>query len=190
MTPGSGSVPRNDTVSDFLAGGSWPAAGAAAAREARRSVAAMRFIPETYADKDAGAPGDQPDVGTPAATETRHTSGVTTSLVLAYLEKRAGRTAVDAALEHAGLADREAELRDEGAWHSFATKIRLFEAAAHVTGDREVCRAMGAAALELNIAPALKLALRAFGSPRMVYANVARANTRFSWSHKMELVDL
>ena len=125
-----------------------------------------------------------------AAAETRHTSGVTTSLVLAYLEKRGGAGAVTAALEHAGLTDREAELRDEGTWHSFTTKIRLFEAAEHVTGDSEVCRRMGAAALELNIAPALKLALRAFGSPKLVYANVARANTRFSWSHKMELVDL
>jgi diguanylate cyclase (GGDEF)-like protein len=129
-------------------------------------------------------------VGQVDAKETRHTSGVTTSLVLAYLEKRGGRAMVDAALAHAKLAGREDELRDEGAWHSFTTKIKLFEAAERVTGDSEVCRHMGAAALELNVAPALKLALRAFGSPKLVYANVARANTRFSWSHKMELVDL
>ena len=126
--------------------------------------------------------------GSPA--QTRHTSGVTTSLVLAYLEKHGARAAVDAALAHAGLADRETELRDEGSWHSFGDKIKLFEAAEAVTGDRDVCRAMGASALELNVAPALKLALRAFGSPKLVYANVARANTRFSWSHKMELVEL
>ncbi|HEX8123669.1 MAG TPA: diguanylate cyclase [Solirubrobacteraceae bacterium] len=129
-------------------------------------------------------------MGSPDTTERRHTSGVTTSLVLAYLESRAGRGAVAAALAHAGLGDRETDLRDEGSWHSFETKIRLFEAAEAVTGDSEVCRRMGAAALELNVAPALKLALRAFGTPRMVYANVARANTRFSWSHRMDLVDL
>ena len=130
------------------------------------------------------------DMSADAASRTRHTSGVTTSLVLAYLEKEGGRTAVDAALAHAELTEREAELREEGTWHDFATKIKLFEAAEAVTGDRDVCRAMGASALELNVAPALKLALRAFGSPKLVYANVARANTRFSWSHKMELVDL
>ena len=129
-------------------------------------------------------------MGADSASRTRHTSGVTTSLVLAYLEKHGGRPAVDAALEHAGLTDREAELRDEGSWHDFATKIKLFAAAEAVTGDARVCRDMGASALELNVAPALKLALRAFGSPRLVYANVARANTRFSWSHKMELLDL
>ncbi|MDQ3741501.1 MAG: hypothetical protein M3389_11235, partial [Actinomycetota bacterium] len=129
-------------------------------------------------------------MGATAATETRHTSGVTTSLVLAYLESHGGRAMVDAALAHAELAAREDELRDEGSWHSFTTKVRLFEAARAVTGDDEVCRRMGASALELNVAPALKLALRAFGSPKMVYANVARANTRFSWSHRMELVDL
>ncbi|HEX8206973.1 MAG TPA: diguanylate cyclase [Solirubrobacteraceae bacterium] len=115
---------------------------------------------------------------------------MTTSLVLAYLESHGGRPMVDDALAHAGLADREAELRDEGTWHDFTTKIRLFEAAEAVTGDADVCRDMGASALELNVAPALKLALRAFGSPKLVYANVARANTRFSWSHKMELLDL
>ena len=129
-------------------------------------------------------------MGADSPIRTRHTSGVTTSLVLAYLEKDGGRAAVDAVLAHAGLADREAELRDEGSWHTFTTKIKLFEAAEAVTGDSDVCRAMGASALELNVAPALKLALRAFGSPKLVYANVARANTRFSWSHKMELVDL
>jgi diguanylate cyclase (GGDEF)-like protein len=131
-----------------------------------------------------------PGMGADSPVRTRHTSGVTTSLVLAYLEKQGGRAAVDAVLAHADLADREAELRDEGTWHTFTTKIRLFEAAEAVTGDREVCRRMGASALELNVAPALKLALRAFGSPKLVYANVARANTRFSWSHKMELVEL
>jgi diguanylate cyclase (GGDEF)-like protein len=140
--------------------------------------------------KAAARQTDHPLVGSPDTTERRHTSGVTTSLVLAYLEKRAGRDAVAAALAHAGLHDREADLRDEGSWHSFETKIRLFEAAEAVTGDSEVCRRMGAAALELNVAPALKLALRAFGTPRMVYANVARANTRFSWSHRMELAEL
>ncbi|HEV2062411.1 MAG TPA: diguanylate cyclase [Solirubrobacteraceae bacterium] len=115
---------------------------------------------------------------------------MTTSLVLAYLESHGGRPMVDAALAHAAMTDREGELRDEGTWHDFTTKIRLFEAAEAVTGDPEVCRHMGASALELNIAPPLKLALRAFGSPKLVYANVARANTRFSWSHKMELVEL
>ena len=129
-------------------------------------------------------------MGGNAPTDTRHTSGVTTSLVLAYLEREGGRNAVDAVLERTGLAAGEAELRDEGSWHSFQTKISLFEAARDVLGDPDVCRKMGAAALELNIAPALKLALRAFGSPRLVYKNVARANTRFSWSHRMELADL
>ncbi len=130
---------------------------------------------------------DQQEMRQTRMAEARHTSGVTTSLFLAYLEKVAGRGAVDAALAHAGLTDREPELRDEGTWHSFTTKVRLFEAGVHVTGDPEFCLHMGAAALELNVAPALKLALRAFGSPKMVYANIARANTRFSWSHRMEL---
>src|SRR5205807_5000513 len=35
---------------------------------------------------------------------------------------------------------------------------------------------------------ALKRALRALGSPDFVYRNVTRANSKFNWAHKMELV--
>ena len=123
--------------------------------------------------------GDQP--------EARHTSGVTTNLVLAYVERHGGPAAVDRLLETTGLTDREATLRDERAWVSFATKIALFEGAAEVLDDPHFGEHMGADALELGVATALRLALRAFGSPRMVYANVARASARFSWSHRMEV---
>jgi hypothetical protein len=44
-------------------------------------------------------------------------------------------------------------------------------------------------ALDLNIGRGLKLALRALGSPRLVYQNIVRANAKFSGSHTMELLD-
>ena len=62
--------------------------------------------------------------------EARETSGITSNLVLTYADRHGGPSAVAEILRRCGLEDREAELRDDGSWFSFATKIRLFEAAA------------------------------------------------------------
>src|SRR4051794_9430620 len=110
--------------------------------------------------------------------------------MLSYAESEGGREAVEALLLRAGLAGREAELRDENTWFSFATKIRLFEALAEVLDDPAATRKAGARALDLNVGNGLKLALRALGSPRMVYQSIVRANAKFSARHAMELLEL
>jgi hypothetical protein len=84
--------------------------------------------------------------------EARETSDMTSRLLLAYAERQGGREAVMRVLERAGCADREAELRDESTWLSFATKVALFEAAAEVLDDPVVTRAAGAQALDLSVA--------------------------------------
>src|SRR4051812_29743369 len=110
--------------------------------------------------------------------------------MLAYAERVGGPEAVGALLRRAGLAEHEAELRDENTWFSFDTKVRLFEALAEVLGDPAATRKAGATSLELNVADGLKLALRALGSPRIVYQQIVRANAKFTTRHAMELVDL
>ena len=115
---------------------------------------------------------------------------MTSRLMLAYAEREGGRSAVERVLAHAGCAHREAELLDEAAWFSFATKIRLFEALCVVLDDPEAVRKAGAAALELSVANGLKVALRALGSPAIVYRNVVRANAKFSAIHSLELLEL
>ena len=124
-----------------------------------------------------------------ATGRAHHASGLTSRLILAYVERRGGRSAVDAVLELCDLAHREAELRDETCWFEFGLKIQLFEAAATVLGDRDAALHIGAAAIDLNVASGLKLALRAFGSPRLVYANVARTTGRFTSTHRLDLVE-
>src|SRR5437763_1324206 len=79
--------------------------------------------------------------------EARETSGMTSRLMLAYAERVGGREAVDAVLQRAGMADYEAELRDENTWFSFATKVRLFQALAEVLDDPAATRRAGAGAL-------------------------------------------
>ena len=92
-------------------------------------------------------------------------------------------------LEAAGLADREQELRDEGSWFSFDTKIKLWQAAEEVTGDPRIAERVGESALDFSVALGLKRALRALGSPEFLFGNIARANSKFNWAHRLEVLD-
>jgi diguanylate cyclase (GGDEF)-like protein len=109
-------------------------------------------------------------------------------LILAYVEREGGRGAAARMLEHAGLADREQELRDESAWFSFETKIKLWAAAEAVTGDPRVAQRVGESVIEFQVALSLKRALRALGSPEFLFRNIARANSKFNCAHSFEVV--
>jgi diguanylate cyclase (GGDEF)-like protein len=120
----------------------------------------------------------------------RHTSGLTSRLILAYVERERGAEAVRDVLRQCGLEDYEEQLRNENYWFDFNTKIRLFEAASVVLDDPEIALHIGAAALDLNVAYAVRLALRAFGSPRLVYENVVRASGKFTWAHTWDVLEI
>ena len=127
----------------------------------------------------------RPEVG--RAFERHHTSGLTSRLILAYVEGHGGRRAVEAVLRLCGLEDREEQLRAETQWFDFATKIRLFEAAGIVLRDPDVPYHIGAEAIHLHVGAGFKLALRAFGSPRLAYGYVPRAAAEFTWAHRFHL---
>jgi diguanylate cyclase (GGDEF)-like protein len=115
-------------------------------------------------------------------------SGLTSRLILAYAEREAGGQAVTRILERANLEDAEQRLRDENYWFSYETKLKLWEAAEFALEDRHVAEHVGAAVLDLSVAMGLKRTLRALGSPGFVYANVVRANAKFNWAHKLEVL--
>jgi diguanylate cyclase (GGDEF)-like protein/putative nucleotidyltransferase with HDIG domain len=125
----------------------------------------------------------------PWAEEPHETSGMTSRLILAYVERKGGRPALERVLQLCGLEDAESDLLNESHWFSFATKIRLFQAAADVLDDPYVPRHIGEHAIELNVGEGLKLTLRALGSPRLVYENIVRANGKFSTTAEMRLLD-
>src|SRR5690242_17369006 len=131
-----------------------------------------------------------PRPGVIETLEARETSGMTSKLVISYVERHGGSGAVQAMLRHAGLQDRERQLRDESSWFSFEAKIRLFEAAAEVLDDRRVMRRVGESALELSVGEGLKAALRALGTPALVFRNVVRANAKFNTVQGMELIEV
>jgi diguanylate cyclase (GGDEF)-like protein/putative nucleotidyltransferase with HDIG domain len=120
----------------------------------------------------------------------RDTSGMTSKLVLAFAEREGGQEKVDEILAMAGLTDCEHELRDESSWFPYDVKIKLFEAAATAFDDPRVMRRVGETALDLSVAGGLKSALKALGSPRLVYQSVVRANAKFSTVQEMRLVEL
>jgi diguanylate cyclase (GGDEF)-like protein len=129
-------------------------------------------------------------VGPTPDAPAQDTSGITSRLVLEYVERTGGRSSVEAVLAHCGLGDRETWLRDESSWLPYGMKVALFRSAAEVLDDPDVMRHVGQSALELNVGQGLTLGLRALGSPRLVYQNVVRANAKFSRSHAMELLEL
>jgi diguanylate cyclase (GGDEF)-like protein len=137
---------------------------------------------------DSGASVPEGEDVTPAWRRDRAGSGLTSRLILTYLERKAGREAVDAVLARLGPWAREEVLRDENTWFSFDRKIELWGAAEAVTGDRRIAERVGGSVLEFNVAIGLKRALRALGSPEFIYRNVARANSRFNWAHSLEVV--
>jgi diguanylate cyclase (GGDEF)-like protein len=122
--------------------------------------------------------------------QPRETSGVTSALLLAYLDRTGGPDALAEVLRRCGLSGCEAELRDENCWFSWQTKIALFEATADVLGDRDFLVDMAALALDLKVAGGLKVALRTLGSPQLVYRSIVRANARFNGSHAMKLISI
>ncbi len=116
-------------------------------------------------------------------------SGLTSRLILSYVEREAGGQAVERMLDRAGLSHVEESLRDENYWFSYDTKLALWSAAEEVLGDPEVAEHVGAAALDLSVAMALKRTLRALGTPGFVYGNVVRANAKFNWAHQLVVVE-
>lgn len=147
-----------------------------------RDDPAVLAPPEPTADAGRGhSAGPEP---------ARETNAITSRLILLYVERVGGREAVRNVLRAAGLEDQEQLLLDENYWFSWEQKIALFEATAEVLGDRQVMIHVGRVALELQVGQGLKLALRALGSPRLVYQNIVRANAKFSGSHCMDLLDL
>src|SRR4051812_35113660 len=131
-----------------------------------------------------------PDPFDDPVAERRETGGVTTRLILDYVEREGGRDAVTRLLHECGLDGREAQLRDENHWSSYKTKIALLEAAAAVLDDPLAARHVGAASMDLNVAAGIKVSLRTLGSVGLVYRNIARLASKFTTTHRMEALEV
>jgi diguanylate cyclase (GGDEF)-like protein/putative nucleotidyltransferase with HDIG domain len=122
--------------------------------------------------------------------EARQTGGVTTRLILDYVEREGGREAVERLLRRAGIEHREHDLRNEDNWSSYATKIAMLEGAAEVLDDPLAARHIGEAGMDFNVAPGLILSLRALGSLRLLYKNIPKTCSKFTSTHRMEALEV
>jgi diguanylate cyclase (GGDEF)-like protein len=133
---------------------------------------------------------DARTAGADSAWRREHAgSGLTSRLILTYVEREAGGQAAERVLAIAGLAGEEERLRDENHWFSYDTKLALWNAAEEVLGDPDIAEHVGASALDLSVAMGLKHTLRALGTPGFVYGNVVRANAKFNWAHQLVVLE-
>src|SRR6476469_4043970 len=135
-------------------------------------------------------PGEASPPGLRLSEQAREASGVTSALLLAYLDRVGAPNAVADVLRACGLSDCEAELRDESCWFSWETKIALLEATADVLDDPDFLVEMAAMALDMKVAGGLKVALRTLGSPQLANRRAVCAHARFNGSHAMELISV
>jgi len=121
--------------------------------------------------------------------EARETSGATTGVLLRYVRSFGGDDAVARVLDLAGVPYSAEQLEDQALWWSYATRIRLFEAATEVVGDPRLMFRVGAAALDSGLAHSIVILLRAMGTPRQVFRQLPRAVAKFSTTSTMEIVE-
>jgi diguanylate cyclase (GGDEF)-like protein len=126
---------------------------------------------------------------TSTVPEPRETSGATTALVLSYVRERGGEAAVAETLRRADVPFTAEELARPDHWVGYDTRIRLFAAATEVLGDPETMWRVGSEALANGLNPGLVLLVRAIGSPRQVYRQLARAVAKFSTTSTMTILE-
>jgi diguanylate cyclase (GGDEF)-like protein len=120
----------------------------------------------------------------------REISGSTTSVILGYVRLVRGERGVDALLRAAGETRPVAVLQDPSGWSSYDAALRLFDAAAEVTGDPEVGRSIGAHLLNQHSGTEVAALLRSLGSTRELLRNIAATASKYSTIGSMEPVDL
>ncbi|MEY2463373.1 MAG: hypothetical protein QOH64_1511 [Acidimicrobiaceae bacterium] len=130
----------------------------------------------------------------PTAQETgpdrRDTSNLTLALTIGYVRARLGDEGVTDLLRIAGETRSLAELSNEGRWSTQEQKMALFTAAAELLDDPEVARRIGETVLDQQTGAAVRLMLRAVGSPAALCRSVAKAGSKFSTNYTCEAVSV
>ncbi|HEX4978036.1 MAG TPA: GGDEF domain-containing protein [Nocardioides sp.] len=134
-----------------------------------------------------------PEVNDEVAVEleqARETAGVTMRLIVDHVRRECGEDGVRRLLAEAGETRPLSVLEDEGVWSSYDAKIRLFEAAARVTGRSDVARRIGEGALASSVGSSVKLLIGLVGSPAQVVRGISRAHGKFSTAAEMVALDV
>lgn len=120
---------------------------------------------------------------TGAPPPTRDASNMTLSFIIGYVRAQAGDEGVEQLLRLAGEQRPLSELLDQSGWSTQEQKISLFEAAAELLHEPEIGRRVGEAVMEQRTSVALRVVLRALGSPGALCRSVAKASAKFSTNY-------
>ncbi len=126
-----------------------------------------------------------------AGSATRQdVSGAMTSVIVRYVRNRAGEGAVAEMLRIAGEVRPAEVLENPTSWSSHDETIALFNAAAGVTGDKEIGRHVGEEMLRQHDGTEVANLLRSLGSPGELLRNVAAAAAKFTTVSTMEPLEV
>ncbi|TFD30368.1 GGDEF domain-containing protein [Cryobacterium sp. TMT1-19] len=121
-------------------------------------------------------------------TEPRETANTTISLLLRHVRERGGEGAVIEVLARAGVQQDAKTLQNTSAWVSYATRIRLFEAATAVLGDPNTMFTVGTGAVRGDVQPVLVQLLSVFASPGAIFRQLPRMVPKFTTTSTMDAV--
>ena len=122
--------------------------------------------------------------------DERDTAGVTIRLILDYVRGEAGTDGLEAMLALAGETRPLAVLENPRAWSGRDSSLRLFDAAAEVTGDPFVARQIGASAVSSIAHPMLRAMLTRFGSPRALFRALPIVVAKFDSTGTSRVLEL
>lgn len=122
--------------------------------------------------------------------EPRETASTTIGLLLHYVRERGGEGAVTEVLARAGVLQDAPTLKKTSTWLSYATRIRLFEAATVVLGDPNTMFAVGTGAVRGGIQPVFVQLLSVFASPGAVFRQMPSMVPKFTTTSTMDAVQV
>jgi diguanylate cyclase (GGDEF)-like protein len=122
------------------------------------------------------------------AVDAPEISGAMAGVALRYVRNAFGDDGVARLLALAGDPRPPATIEDPGSWTSYRHMIRLFQAAAEVTGESGVVRRIGAEMLRQYEGGEVAELLRSLGSPGELLRNIATTGAKFSTVSRYDAV--
>ncbi len=122
--------------------------------------------------------------------ELRETASTTIGLLLRHVRERGGEGAVSEVLARVGLRQDAATLENTSTWVSYATRIRLFEAATAVLGDPNTMFTVGTGVVRGNIQPVLVQLLSVFASPAAIFRQMPRMVPKFTTTSTIDALQV
>ncbi|WP_166806201.1 putative bifunctional diguanylate cyclase/phosphodiesterase [Cryobacterium cheniae] len=122
--------------------------------------------------------------------EPRETASTTIGLLLRHVRERGGDGAVTEVLARSGVHQDAATLQNTSTWVSYATRIRLFEAATMVLGDPSTMFTVGTGAVRGDIHPVLVQLLSTFASPGAIFRQMPRMVPKFTTTSTVDALQI